>query len=195
MPFRVGATHEFKNNEENLMKNDEKAQAATATANETSTALTEVNNDLEQVRAAIAPLSARNRDEMAMLAELDALDQQLENLEYETTAPSVLAASGVVFDILDAYPADIVDNGEIKTVCCFKVEECATGIIHIVMQSMNSIREVYAKRFGGYKALGAPQEVRTLRGYQFVESDNPKHRKAGNSAILLRKVKTGEFAS
>jgi len=123
-----------------------------------------------------------------MIAELDALDQQLQNLDIETTRPSALAEAGTVFDILDCYPAEIRDGDEVKTVACFKIVEQETGITHVVMQSMNSIRETYVRRFGGYKALGAPSEILTMKGYQFVESDNPKHRHAGNSAIILKKA-------
>lgn len=169
------------------MSNTKATEVVTET--EETTALDRVAHDVARIQSASAGMTPATREQMAMLAELNALDQQLENLDTETTSPTEMARTGVVVDIHDAYPAEIKDGDELKSVCVFVCVEQETGLQHLVMQSLNSIREVYVKRFGGYKVLGAPDEIRIMRGYRFVVSDNPKHRKAGNSAILLQKVR------
>lgn len=126
------------------------------------------------------------REQAEMIATVNALRQELEDGIGETTQPTVLADSGVVFDIVDAYMTTMQDDqrGEVSKVM-FHVVEQETGIEHRVMQSDDSkgIRRKYAQLFGFSKAMNIPTEP--LVGYQFVYGTKII---AGNKAIILQRV-------
>lgn len=164
---------------------DEKDDLANA---ESTTAIAVISDDAERALQEF-PVNAfvpSSPEQLEMVANLEALQQELEDGIGGTTKPTDLADAGTVFDIVDAYMTDFVENGVVENKIMFHLVEHETNIFHKVMQSDDSkgIRRKYAILFSGNKALGRPLPV--LNNYRFVYGDKII---AGNRAVILERAK------
>lgn len=123
---------------------------------------------------------------VAVLKQTQALEAEIEMLNYEFTKPTDLL--NVPINVLDAIASEIRDDDELKDVVIFQVEECETGLHHFVMQSSNEIRNRYVQLFENRKflALTFKKPVPPLTNYHFVE--DMRYQKAGNTAIVLKRI-------
>jgi len=148
--------------------------------------LAKVNQDQNQLEAieqdgAFVP---QTREQFEMIRELQEAEAALDGLELPKKTSKELAASGEVFDIIDAFSTAITGKDDNpKTVVVFMCENEVNGVF-AVMKDGNSINLQYAEFFAKFKAIGRPQR---RNGYNFIERlDLPK--KAGNHPIVLAKA-------